>query len=421
MLSGAPNSVTASNGGQNLVLTGTAGYNGGGEVGSAMSLGTGSVTKSGPGTWTLDVANSYGGGTNVNAGLLYVANSGGLGTGPVNVSGGTLDATINGLALSNTLTVGAQGTLNLQIGNLVTTTSAASLNGALNLFNLGSLNSGTTELMAYSSYSGNFSSYTTLPTGYSLVYNPGQLDIVHSAGAFSGQGTWVGTTASWNTSGNWTDGVNTGVPGDGTRPAGRDTATFSGSGTVAGSITLDINPSLAALSFSGTNYTLTGGSLTLSSSTGTASVTVTGGTQTIASTVVLASSADFAPALGTQLTLSGNISDGGQNLPLAMTGPGTLILSGTANSYSGGTEVMQGTLYVRDTGAITDGSSLVVGAGGTFIFDPTVGGAALANVSSPASQVGVVPEPGTLVLLLAALGSAAIYRRLRRRQGLGVR
>ena len=91
VLNGKPNSVTVSGMGQNLVLTGTAGYNGGGEVGTAMNLGTGAVTKSGPGTWTFDVANSYTGGTNVNAGLLFSAANGALGTGPVSVNGGTLD------------------------------------------------------------------------------------------------------------------------------------------------------------------------------------------------------------------------------------------------------------------------------------------------------------------------------------------
>jgi hypothetical protein len=51
---------------------------------------------------------------------------------------------------------------------------------------------------------------------------------------------------------------------------------------------------------------------------------------------------------------------------------------------------------------------LTVGAGGTFLFDPTASGSPLAN---PAAAVAAVPEPGTLVLVLAALCSAAIYRR----------
>ena len=51
-----------------------------------------------------------------------------------------------------------------------------------------------------------------------------------------------------------------------TRGPGVDTAAFSGSGT-ATAITLDINPNIAALSFSGSNYTLSGGTLTLQQGT----------------------------------------------------------------------------------------------------------------------------------------------------------
>ena len=49
---------------------------------------------------------------------------------------------------------------------------------------------------------------------------------------------------------------------------------------------------------SGTNF------LTLSATSGVALVTVSAGSQTIAAPLMLASSADFAPASGTQLTLS---------------------------------------------------------------------------------------------------------------------
>ena len=68
--------------------------------------------------------------------------------------------------------------------------------------------------------------------------------------------------------------------------------------------------------------------------------------------------------------------------------------------------------------AIPPGGSLTVGAGGTFIFDPTLAGSPLAGVvaASPAADgVAAVPEPGTIALLLAALGGAGIYYRFRRR------
>jgi len=96
--------------------------------------------------------------------------------------------------------------------------------------------------------------------------------------------------------------------------------------------------------------------------------------------------------------LSGNISGSGG---LKITGNGTLLLSGTDNTYSGGTIVESGTVIVACNGALPDGSSLTVGAGGTFIFDPSATAAPLA--ASPAAAVAAVPEPATLVLLAAAL------------------
>ena len=100
-----------------------------------------------------------------------------------------------------------------------------------------------------------------------LIYTGGSVEVVSSTIPFTGSGTWIGTDQHLEQfQRNWTDGVNNGVPGDGTRGPGVDTATFSGSGTVT-AITLDINPNLAALSFSGANYTLSGGSLTLQQGT----------------------------------------------------------------------------------------------------------------------------------------------------------
>ena len=72
-------------------------------------------------------------------------------------------------------------------------------------------------------------------------------------------------------------------------------------------------------------------------------------------------------------TISGNISETGGSQSLTLSDAGTLILSGT-NSYSGGTHVSEGTMYITSSSAIQDGSNLTVGAGGTFIFNPTMGG-----------------------------------------------
>jgi autotransporter-associated beta strand protein len=102
------------------------------------------------------------------------------------------------------------------------------------------------------------------------------------------------------------------------------------------------------------------------------------------------------------LEISGNISQNSSGKSLLLNGPGTLILSGS-NNDSGGTTVDEGTLYVTNSNALLDGSSLTVGAGGTFIFDPS---AAFAPVSGNAAVLphglAAVPEPGSLVLLVVA-------------------
>ena len=55
--------------------------------------GTAILTKSGTGSVTLNTANTYSGGTVLNAGTINVDHASGLGTGAVTVNGGTLDNT----------------------------------------------------------------------------------------------------------------------------------------------------------------------------------------------------------------------------------------------------------------------------------------------------------------------------------------
>jgi len=84
-----------------------------------------------------------------------------------------------------------------------------------------------------------------------------------------------------------------------------------------------------------------------------------------------------------------------------------LILSGS-NSYGGGTTVSDGTLIVINSNAIPAETSLTVGAGGTFIFDPSQASALAASAAI------AVPEPGTLVLLAAGVvGLGWVWRRRR--------
>ena len=103
-----------------------------------------------------------------------------------------------------------------------------------------------------------------------------------------------------------------------------------------------------------------------------------------------------------------------------MNGPGTLILSGTGD-FSGGTTVDEGTLVPGSPTALADGSSLTVGTGGdppVFVLGPSQAGSSFAALpaASPAVTFTAVPETGTLALLAAALCSAVIYSRYRRKE-----
>ena len=81
-----------------------------------------------------------------------------------------------------------------------------------------------------------------------------------------------------------------------------------------------------------------------------------------------------------------------------------MVLSGT-NTYRGGTIVGAGTLIATNSEALPDGSSLIVGNASFFpSYAPVI----------PAAAALPVPEPGTMALLAAVLGTLPFYRRVLR-------
>ena len=202
--------------------------------------------------------------------------NGGLSANPFTTLTFNLGSPVNNNTYTGDLINLGAGSLNVTGGsgniNFVSNPTAS---GDYRLFQGSNLGSASLNFTLPAAPQGDTYSLTLADTGY--------LDLaVASAATFSGSGTWVSSSGTtWSNGSNWLDGNGqNGVPGTAGRPA--DTATFSGSGSVT-AITLDVNPSLAALSFSTSNYTLSGGSLTFSSSSGTAALTVASGTQTIAS------------------------------------------------------------------------------------------------------------------------------------------
>src|SRR5208337_1629326 len=106
------------------------------------------------------------------------------------------------------------------------------------------------------------------------------------------------------------------------------------------------------------------------------------GSQTISAPVELESNLVVLPAAGSQLTLSGGISGVGQSL--TVNDQGTVVLTG-ADSYSGGTDVVAGTLIATNSSAIAFGTSLTVGAGTPAFASPDASPSAAAAVAAPAT------------------------------------
>ena len=232
-----------------------------------------------------------------------------------------------------------------------------------------------------------------LPTRYSWdtsnLYTLGTVNLTTSGSAINGQWTSNGS-GTWSGSANWSGGN---VP-----QAPEDTAVF-GAVLIGGTATVSLNSivNLASLVFSttgGASYVISpsgASTLTLSSTAGPATISNSGGNNTIAVPITLESNLSVSASAGSVLTIAGAISESGSSCSLTLSGGGELILSGS-NTYTGGTDVVGGTLVVASPTALADGTSLTVGANATSFFG--------ASAASP--SVVAVPEPGTLLLLVAA-------------------
>ena len=234
--------------------------------------------------------------------------------------------------------------------------------------------------------------------GYTLwLTDSGNVSVQPGAG---GTFNWSGSGGSWNVTNNWNLGSKPKNAGD--------VAVLGGSLAVTATVTLDGNQKAGGLIFANSNsattgYTLssgTGGTLTLDNSGSTVPLTVLTGSHAITAPLSLAGNLAANVAAGSSLTLSGGIGQDSPDMSLTEDGGGLLILSGT-DTYSGGTTVDAGTLVVASGSALADGSSLTIGAGATMIFDPSAVAAPV--LSSAALQINPVPEPGSLVLLAAAI------------------
>ncbi len=183
-------------------------------------------------------------------------------------------------------------------------------------------------------------------------------------------------------------------------------ATFNlNSGTLSASL-IQSGSSSGARTFNWNNGTLAN----YNGSAGTTGLTVSIPALTMAAT----GTHDLWIDAGQTGTISSAI--GGQGL-LTKEGNGTAVLSGS-NTYTGGTEVLSGTLQVMSPSTIEDGTNLYVGADvGIFLSSPD----GTVIPASPSSSGAAVPEPGTIALLGGVCAIGLLNRVLRRRLAKSVR
>jgi autotransporter-associated beta strand protein len=367
---------------------------------SANLAGTGAgLTKSGAGTLTLSGANTFGGGLILSAGTLNLNSDTAPGSGTITISGGTLDNTSgSGVTLSNNNTQSWNGdftftgtnTLNLGTGavSLGASCTVTVSGGTLGVggiisgsgYSLTKAGAGMLTLRGANTYTGG----TTLSAG--------TLNINSASAIGSGSFTISGGTLN-NTSGSSvtlsTNNAQT-WNGDFAFTGTNDLNLGNGAVTLGASRTVTVNGGILTVGgiISGSSLGLTkagAGTLILGgANTYTGATTVSGGTlQTSAadrmsdsSAISVSSGATF--ALGGNETVAsisgaGNYSLGAHTLTFGDTsnqtvsgmisGTGALVKSGSgsitlssSNSYSGGTKMNAGTIFVGHNSALGSGT-----------------------------------------------------------------
>lgn len=343
------------------------------------------ITKSGAGALTLNGANTYRGGTTLDAGTINFSNNASFGTGSITSNGGTLKGaatTANNLVVNGATTLDVTGGnwyLNGNISGSGAITRGASVNMSLYL---GGDNSG---------YTGTF----TNPNLANAVLRFNSVNAGSTGASWVFDNTSLGkTTLSWSGTGAISFGSMTGAGQFQTDVAGAKTISVGAlglndtfSGTIAngtGTIAL-IKVGSGTMTLSGANTytgatTISAGTLKLGNNlaiqnsaldtTGAGTMDVTGfttptlgglsGSTDLAS--VIATGYDGVTALtlnpqtGVTNTYSGVIANGAAGMALTKSGAGTQVLSG-ANTYSGATNVNAGILQISAANNLGDGSA----------------------------------------------------------------
>ena len=332
--------------------------------------GAGGLTMAGPGVLALREVNTYGGGTTVNSGTLWITSDANLGSasGGVTLNGGTLQAT-GTFSSDRSLTLGVNGGILMSDAG-GTLTWNGTIGGAVG-WGFGVEGAGTVALGGVNTYGG----WTSIGNDgrLALVGNgsiaqsagvifvtPGSFDISGSSGNQTIQnlvgvsGTTVNLGANSLTLGtaSLSNFAGTIVGSGGLIKQGSGKLILSGQNTYGGGTT--VNAGILSISSDG-NLGNTGGMLSLDGGTLQATAKFT----SARSIMLGAGGGTISPDANKTLTLTGPIGGAGS---LTMAGAGTLALTG-ANTYAGGTEAAAGTLTLSNASLA---SGVTVNAGATF-------------------------------------------------------
>lgn len=307
------------------------------------------VVMNGTGTLFLPATNTFTGTTIINSGIVSVSSTGGLGA-------AAADVTINGGTLQ--ITAGGIGSVNNTTGRSVTVGAAGAV----------------FDFRVAQTFNGN----GFLGTGNVTKTGGGRWTVGSNGSTFSGEiliaeGSLLMTSAQLQSAKNITvaDGAQFIIDDDAAgswRLATGGKFTFNGDGGGTGALRQFNSGAVPA---AGTFTSTFVPEVVLNS----------------ASTVINAE-ADYGIIL-----LTGNVTGIGG---LTKTGPGTLTLTGAANSYAGGTLINGGTLLVNNTtGSGTGSGAVVIANGGRLMGTGTIAGAT-AIQSGGILQSGMVTTRGTL-------------------------
>jgi autotransporter-associated beta strand protein len=327
--------------------------------------GTGTVTQNGSGTTSLTGANTYSGGTTINAGLINFSNGGNLGSGNITLNGGGLQwATGNTTDISGRLNALGTGG-----GTFDTNGNDVTMAGALaGLGGLTKAGAGTLTLTNLNVYTG----VTTISGGTLALTGTGS--IASSSGLVD--------NGTFDISGVSGGGVTvSALSGNGAVALGSQALTVSlGGGTFSGAIN-----GTGGLTLGGGTQTLSGVNTYGGATTVSAGTLALAGAGSIASSSGLINDGSFdisgttAGATIRALSGSGSVALGSQTLTIdnaagtfsgAIDGTGGLTLNGGVqtlsgvNTYTGATTINAGTLVLAGAGRLAAGTGVALAGSG---------------------------------------------------------